>query len=94
MSNKAPQYFIHSLRTEILRWLEGYLDYLSVEMEEGMKDYHNAIKVVIAYRPLGYAHSHTLTYPFYGYIGASFDNGVESFMGQVALDGVTFPKLM
>lgn len=93
MSNYAPQYFIHSVRDEILKWLDGYLDYLSVDTDES-KDHNNKIEVFITYRPVGYADAHTLVYPFYGYIGPSFNDGMDSFMSQVSLDGQLFPRFV
>jgi hypothetical protein len=93
MSNYAPQYFIHSVRDEILKWLDGYLDYLSVDTDES-KDRNNKIEVFIAYRPIGYADAHTLVYPFYGYVGPSLNEGMDSFMSQVSLDGQLFPRFV
>jgi hypothetical protein len=93
LSGKSAQYFVYKLQEELTRALKGYVTFLEVLMEEYL-DFHNALKVRITYRPVGYSDYHTLAFPFYTYNGPDFTIGADNFMAQVVLDDAPlFPKL-
>jgi len=88
LSNYAPQYWIYQISQEILNWVEG-IEQLSVNTFD-YEDYKNRLGTEISFIPQNVPDVNVLTFGFYEYQGAVWNQSLDIFMDGVALNGSRF----
>lgn len=91
LSNYAPQYWVHQAEAEIRRWVPG-LDKLSVNIVD-YEDYKNRLRTEILFTPRQTPDQNILTFGWYAYQGAIWDQDFETFRQDVTLNGQPFGGL-
>lgn len=88
LSGYAPQFWIYNIQQEILKWVAG-IQQLSVDVGE-FQDYHNELTARIQFVPRAQPDIHTLTFGYYAYQGAIWNQGIEPLIRSIQLDGEPF----
>ncbi len=87
LNNVAPQYWAYAARTEILRWVKG-IEAIAVTTK--VNHANNRLEALITFTPTNQASTDTLTFGYYEYAGARYDNGLQTFIGDLTLNGSPF----
>ena len=90
-SGYQPQYWLYTLRQEILKWVAG-LEQLALDTT-AMPDVENRLKASIQFVPSNQPVPHILTFDYYAYQGALWDQGLAPFLDSITLDGRAFRAL-
>lgn len=88
LSGYAPQYWIYNIQQEILKWVAG-IQQLSVDVGE-FEDYRNELTVRIQFVPKAEPDAHVLTFGYYAYQGAIWNQGLDPLIRSIQLDGEPF----
>ncbi len=88
LSGYAPQFWVYNAQQEILRWVAG-IEQLYVDVGE-FKDYRNDLTTVIQFIPKSEPDPHVLTFGYYAYQGAIWDQGIDQLLNDIQLDGSPF----
>lgn len=91
LSDEIPQVWVYKLenpRSGILRWVSG-IDKLYVEVSRYEADW-NQLKAEIQFIPLLDVDVNSLTFDFYAYQGAIWNQDFETFRSGIQLNGTPF----
>ena len=91
LSNYAPQYWVYNVQNEIRRWVAG-IEQLSVDVVD-YEDYKNRLTTEIRFVPKQEADNHILTFGWYAYTGAIWNQELDTFLEDITLDGSPFQAL-
>lgn len=88
LSGYAPQFWIYNARQEILKWVAG-IEQLSVDVGE-FRDYRNELTTKIQFVARAEPDPHVLTFGYYAYQGAIWNQGIDLLIRSIQLDGEPF----
>ncbi|MBW4514596.1 MAG: GPW/gp25 family protein [Timaviella obliquedivisa GSE-PSE-MK23-08B] len=88
LSNYAPQYWVHNAQNEIMRWVPG-IEKITVSIDQ-FPDRENKLGANIIFVPKGRADQNLLTFGWYAYTGAIWNQSLDKFMDDVSLNGARF----
>ncbi|MFQ3618058.1 MAG: hypothetical protein SNJ57_13200 [Cyanobacteriota bacterium] len=88
LSGYAPQYWIYNIQQEILKWVAG-IQQLSVDVGE-FADYKNELTAKIQFVPKTEPDTHVLTFGYYAYQGAIWNQGLDPLIRSIQLNGEPF----
>jgi hypothetical protein len=85
MSNYSPQYFVYQAQQTILEWVAGiYQLYVGFSRYQ---DYENQLQVEVQFIPKDIPDLNLLTFGYYQYQGAIWNQGIEPFLDSIVLNG-------
>jgi len=88
LSGYAPQFWIYNIQQELLKWVAG-IQQLNVDVGE-FEDYRNDLTATIQFVPLEEPDIHVLTFGYYAYQGAIWNQGIDQLLSSIQLDGEPF----
>jgi hypothetical protein len=87
LNNVAPQYWAYAARQEIKRWVRGIESiYVETKVDHGT----GQLRAYIRFVPTRYATEDLLTFGYYEYAGARYNNGMLAFVSDLTLNGQPF----
>lgn len=88
LSDEIPQAWVYRLEKAVLRWVSG-IDKLYVDVSRYEADW-NQLKAEIQFIPLLDVDVNSLTFNYYAYQGAVWNQDFETFRSEVHLNGTPF----
>ncbi|MEM8602890.1 MAG: hypothetical protein AAGF24_03505 [Cyanobacteria bacterium P01_H01_bin.121] len=88
LSNYDPQFWVYEAESTIKKWVAG-IDKLTVRIPD-YEDYKNRLTTEISFIPLQQPDLNILTFPWYTYEGALWDQNLQGFLRAVSLNGQPF----
>jgi hypothetical protein len=89
ISNAQPRFWCFKAHEAILQHVDGISE-LRVYIDES-PDIYNELKATIDFIPRDFPSRQTLTFGWYAYRGAIFDNDMEAFRRSISFNGTPFP---
>jgi hypothetical protein len=87
-SGYDAQFWAYHLEQEIQKWVEG-LAFITVKISNDLASTNNLV-ATIEFVPMLRPDTNILTFGFYEYQGAMWNQGIDKFMDAIALNGVRF----
>lgn len=87
LNNRAPQYWAYAARQEIERWVKGIE---SIRVDTVADHAGNQLKAQIWFVPTRSPSADLLTFGFYEYAGARYNEGMAAFISDLSLNGQPF----
>lgn len=91
LSNYAPEFWVYHAEETIIKWVAG-IEGLKVTVVNH-EDYNNQLRTEISFIPKLYPDVNILTWNYYDYQGAIWQNDFETFLDSVRLNGTPFRQL-
>lgn len=87
LSNYAPQFFVYSVQEALRIWLKGQVEQFYIDFVR-YRDSDNQIRVEIQFIPKMEPDVNILTFGYYAYQGAVWNQGIEPLLDSVAINGL------
>ena len=87
LNNAAPQYWAYAARQEIERWVKGIE---SIRVDTVVDHPGNQLRAQVWFVPTRQATTDLLTFGYYEYAGARYNDGMGAFVADLTLNGQPF----
>lgn len=94
LSGYRPELWIYTSRKEIMQWCAGTVEDVQIEVGGmelyGIPDPENRAHAYITFTPKFTPDKHLLTFGWYAYTGAIYDQDFSTFLDGIEIDGERF----
>lgn len=87
LNDVSPQYWAYESKSEIIKWVQG-IESISVDTNINHQD--NRLEASIVFVPSNRPSTNTLTFGYYEYAGARYENGLDTFIADLSLNREPF----